>query len=151
MTGAAARRWWALPPAEAAGLLARDADESWAREFLRQFERAVGEEPELERVMAGWAVSAASVARMFGVSRQAVAKWRAAGQVPADRALTLGDLAAATDVLERYVRPERIAAVVRRPAELLGGGTLLALAESGDSAEVRRQVAAMFDLRRVAP
>ena len=100
--------------------------------------------------MAAWDISAASVARIFGVSRQAVAKWRA-GQVPADRAVAVSDLAAATDVLERYVRRDRIPAVVRRPAEMLGGGSLLQLAETGDTAQVRRQVAAMFDLRRVQP
>lgn len=144
-----ARAWLALPPAEAASLLARDAGEQWAREFLRQFEREVSE-PALEQVMTAWGISAASVARIFGVSRQAVAKWRT-GQIPTDRLVPLSDLSAATDVLERYVRRDRIPAVVRRPAEMLGGASLLQLAESGDTAQVRRQVAAMFDLRRVQP
>ena len=48
---------------------------------------------------------------MFGVSRQAIAKWRVHG-VPDDRLVALADLDAATDVLLRYVRPERIPAVV---------------------------------------
>jgi hypothetical protein len=149
MTIVSAKPWHALPPEEAASLLARDAGQEWSREFLRQFQRAVGDDP-LEQLMTVWNISATSVSRIFGVSRQAVAKWRNA-EVPADRAVALADLAAATDVLERYVRRDRIPAVVRRPAELLGGSTLLQLAESGDTAQVRHQVAAMFDLRRVAP
>jgi hypothetical protein len=149
MTTASARDWLALPPAQAASLLARDAGEQWAREFLRQFERQVGEN-QLERLMATWDMSAALVARVFGVSRQAVAKWRSHG-VPADRSVAMADLAAATDVLERYVRRDRIPAVVRRPADMLGGVSLLDLAETGDTASVRRHVAAMFDLRRVQP
>ncbi|MEO6821807.1 MAG: hypothetical protein ABI468_04950, partial [Candidatus Nanopelagicales bacterium] len=71
--------------------------------------------------------------------------------VPADRSVAMADLAAATDVLERYVRRDRIPAVVRRPADMLGGVSLLDLAQTGDTASVRRQVAAMFDLRRVQP
>lgn len=149
MVTTSARAWLALPPAEAASLLARDAGEQWAREFLRQFEREVST-PQLDAIMTAWDISAATVARIFGVSRQAVGKWRS-GQVPAERSVALADLAAATEVLVRYVRRERISAVVRRPAEMLGGSSLLELAESGDTAQVRRQVAAMFDLRRVQP
>lgn len=149
MTAVSAQKWLSLPPAEAASLLARDAGEQWAREFLREFERSVGEN-QLERVMSVWDLSAAALARVFGVSRQAVAKWRSHG-VPVDRAVTMADLGAATDVLERYLRKDRIPAVVRRRAELLGGVSLLELAETGDSAAVRRYVAAMFDLRRVQP
>jgi hypothetical protein len=79
-----------------------------------------------------------------------VAKWRGSG-VPEDRLVALGDLAAATDVLERYVRRDRIPAVVRRPADLLGGHSLLELAEEGRHAEVRRAAHDMVDLRRVQP
>lgn len=149
MTTTAARDWLSLPPEEAAALLTRDAGEQWAREFLRHLERRMGEDP-LERVMRAWDLSAAQLALVFGVSRQAVAKWRVHG-VPVDRAVALADLAAATDVLERYVRRDRIPAVVRRPAKLTGGVSLLELAERGDTDAVRRSVATMFDLRRVQP
>jgi hypothetical protein len=143
----------ALPPERAAGLLARDADSAWAQAFLRQFQRELHEtdaQDDLDRFMSIWGVSAASVARVFAVSRQAIAKWRRDG-VPADRSPGVADLGAATDVLARYLRHDRIPAVVRRPAEMLNGMSLLELAETGDTESVRRQVAAMFDLRRVAP
>ncbi len=143
----------ALSPEKAAGLLARDADSAWAAAFLRQFQRELHETEaanDLERFMDVWGVSASGVARVFAVSRQAIAKWRRDG-VPAERSPGVADLGAATDVLARYVQIGRIPAVVRRPADMLDGMSLLELAETGDTASVRRQVAAMFDLRRVAP
>lgn len=138
-----------LDPAAAAVALSAEADEAWTREFLSELEARVRTQP-LERLMAAWDLSAAAAGRVFGVSRQAVSKWRGSG-VPDDRAVALADLAAATDVLERYVRRDRIPAVVRRPSAVLGGRSLLELAEEGRHAEVRRAVAAMLDLRRVAP
>ena len=125
------------------------ADDAWTHAFLQALESQVRTQP-LERLMTAWDLSAAATGRLFGVSRQAVAKWRGSG-VPEDRAVALADLMAATDVLERYVRRDRIPAVVRRPADLLGGQSLLSLAEAGRFAEVRRGAATMLDLRRVAP
>ncbi len=104
----------------------------------------------LDRLMASWDLSAAGTGRIFGVTRQAVAKWRGSG-VPDERAVALADLAAATDVLERYVRRDRIPAVVRRPAALLGDRSMLELAELGDYAGVRRGATLMVDLRRTQP
>ena len=138
-----------LDPAAAALAVAAEADEAWTLEFLRALESRVRTRP-LDRLMATWDLSAAATGRVFGVSRQAVAKWRGSG-VPDDRAVALADLDAATDVLERYVRRDRIPAVVRRRADLLGGRSLLELAEAGRYADVRRGAAAMLDLRRVAP
>ena len=145
-TIAALRR---LDPADAALAVSTEAGDAWTLEFLRALESRVRTRP-LERLMVSWDLSAAGAGRVFGVSRQAVAKWRGSG-VPDDRAVALADLAAATDVLERYVRRDRIAAVVRRPADVLGGRSLLELAEAGRYDEVRRGAVLMLDLRRVAP
>ena len=138
-----------LDPSDAALAVTRGADDEWTLQFLEALESRVRTQP-LERLMATWDLSAAGAGRVFGVSRQAVSKWRGSG-VPDDRALALADLGAATDVLERYVRRERIPAVVRRKADTLGGRSLLDLAEAGRHAEVRTAVASMLDLRRVAP
>lgn len=138
-----------MSPARAAAVLALDADASWAKEFLRRFEREIGGN-ELDRVMTVWDLSGETVSRIFGVSRQAVQKWRTE-YVPSERAVAVADLAAATEILLRYVRRDRIPAVVRRSAPILGGRSLLDLAEAGETAQVRRQTAAMFDLRRIAP
>jgi hypothetical protein len=58
------------------------------------------------------------------------------------------DLAAATEELERRLRADRIPVVVRRPATLLDGRTLLDMAVSGEHAQVRAAVASMFELPR---
>jgi hypothetical protein len=137
-----------LDPAAAARQVS-EGDEAWTLEFLRALEARVRTSP-LERLMSTWDLSAAATGRVFGVSRQAVAKWRGSG-VPDERAVALADLVAATDVLERYVRRDRIPAVVRRRSVLLGDQSLLELAEAGHHDEVRRGVAQMVDLRRLQP
>jgi hypothetical protein len=101
----------------------------------------------LDRVMERWALSHAHVAAMFGVSRQAVAKWLTVG-VPAERATAVADLAAATDQLERHIKRDRIAAVVRRPAPALDGRSLLELATLGDFGAVLVACREMFEFER---
>ena len=83
--------------------------------------------------------------RMFGVSRQAASRWLEAG-IPPGRVQAVADLAEATDLLSRYVKRERIPAVVRRPSEMLGGRSLYELALESRHQEVRDAVARMFDL-----
>lgn len=141
----------ALPaPHELAELLIAQApDRAWLRALTDDLDREIRKEP-LERLLALWGLSATEAARAFSVSRQALSKWRRSG-IPPDRVPALTDLAEATDLLDRRVKRERIPAVVRRPAETLGGRSLLDLAFEGKHAEVRDAVAAMFDLRRVQP
>ncbi|MGA2036587.1 MAG: hypothetical protein ABSH04_03270 [Acidimicrobiales bacterium] len=138
-----------LPPGEAAARLADAADEGWAKHFLEELDRRVRTDP-VERLGARWRLSNAEIGRMFGVSRQAVSKWVLDG-APADRQGQLLELDAATELLERYVRPERIPAVVRRGAPTSDGSSLLDLAFQGRTAEVLTAVQIMFDLRRVQP
>ncbi len=137
------------PHDAAEALVAEAPDEGWLRALTDDLDRRLRAEP-LERFIALWGLSASDAARAFDVSRQALSKWRRAG-VPADRGPALADLAAATDVLDRRVKRERIAAVVRRPAEGLGGRSLLDLAYAGRHGEVLEAVRSMFDLRRIQP
>jgi predicted transcriptional regulator len=102
----------------------------------------------LRRFLLAWGLSQAEAARIFGVSRQAVAKWLALG-VPAERRRAVADLVAATDILLDHLKVDRVAAVVRRPAERLGGRSLLELASSGDTEAVAAACSAMFDLSAV--
>lgn len=62
-----------------------------------------------------WAMSRAELGGLFGVSRQAVSKWIESA-VPADRVQRVADVEAITDLLCRYLKRDRIAAVVRRQA-----------------------------------
>jgi transcriptional regulator with XRE-family HTH domain len=130
-------------------LMAEAPDLDWLRALTDDLDRRLRTAP-LERFLTLWGLSAAEAARVFGVSRQALSKWRKDG-VPADRAPVLADLAAATDLLDLRVKRERIPAVVRRSAPGLQGHSLYDLACEGRHKDVREAVTAMFDLRRVQP
>jgi hypothetical protein len=129
------------PRAAAARLLA-ERDPEWVLRLVGELDRQLGGR-DLERVMATWQLSRAELGACFGVSRQAVSKWIGEG-VPADRAPQVADLLAMTDLLARYLRRERIPAVVRRPAPNLGGSSLLELVQDGRSAEALRLTRKMF-------
>lgn len=138
-----------LSPAEAAASLATGGGSEWTRQLIDELDRAVRTDP-LDRLVTLWGLSNAATARIFGVSRQAFSKWRKNGP-PVARTAAIADLAAATDLLDRYVKRERIPAVVRRKAERLGNRSLLEIAQRGDTRAVADHVAEMFDLRRVQP
>lgn len=138
-----------LSPADAAASLALRGGSEWTRKLIDELDRTVRTDP-LDRFVTLWDLSNAAAARVFGVSRQAFSKWRKTGP-PAMRSATVADLASATDLLDRYVKRERIPAVVRRPAEQFDGRSLLDIAEQGDTHAVLEHVAAMFDLRRTQP
>lgn len=137
------------PVDRAAQIVAEAPDERWVRDLVDELDRRIRTAP-LERLLTLWSLSASEAARIFGVSRQAFSKWLQSGP-PADRAPDVAAVAAATDLLDRHVKRERIAAVVRRPAAQLGGASLHDLACEGRHDELRRAVEAMFDLRRVQP
>ncbi len=138
-----------LTPEAAAAELADAADAAWTRRLVDVLDRAVRTDP-LERFVELWGLSGAAAARVFGVSRQAFSKWLSTGP-PATRAAAVAALAAATDLLDRYVKRDRIPAVVRREAPLLGGASLLDLAAEGRTDELLAAVSNMFDLRTVQP
>lgn len=137
------------PHVVAERLVAEAPDTDWLRALTDDLDRRLRTAP-LERLLTLWGLSASEAARAFGVTRQALSKWRQSG-VPPDRTPALMDLAAATDLLDRKVKRERIPAVVRRPAGMLEGRTLLDLTFEGRHAEVHEAVTAMFDLGRVQP
>jgi hypothetical protein len=103
---------------------------------------------QLRRFLGVWGLSASEAARLFGISRQALSKWFVHG-VPGDRLEAIGDLAAATDLLVRYLKLDRIPAAVRRPAAQLHDRSLLDLVAAGDSHAVVEACRAMFDFAAV--
>lgn len=136
-------------PEEVAHELASSADLRWLRELVDALDREVRTEP-LERLTKLWGLSNAAAARLFGVSRQAFSKWLVNGP-PADRAEDVSRVAAITDLLDRYVKRERIPAVVRRSAPVLEDRSIIEMIEAGEYGEAAQRVRAMFDLRRVQP
>ncbi len=102
---------------------------------------------ELARTIEVWHLSQAKAAASFRVSRQAFSKWLQRG-VPADHAVAVADLKAATDLLERYIKRDRIPAVVRRPIPALDGVSLLELLGQGDTGRLLSACRDMFDFER---
>jgi hypothetical protein len=135
------------PRAVAADILAAHRDDrAWLDAFAEAFdERRNGDA--LARVLAVWGLSRTNAGEAFGVTRQAVSKWLAAG-APSDRAVAIADLAAATDILVRHLARDRIPAVVRRPAPNLGGRSLLDVLAGDGSREVLEACEAMFAFER---
>ncbi len=127
----------------AAGSERRD----WLDAFATELDQRVARS-QLGRVLAVWQLSQAQAGELFGVSRQAVSKWLRSG-VPAGRISAVADLAAATDLLARYLQRDRIPAVVRRPADALGGRSLVDLVAEGRTDEVLTACRTMFDVQRV--
>ena len=78
------------------------------------------------------------------MTRQALSKWLSQG-VPAERADVIADLAAATDLLVRYLKRDRIPAVVRRAIPARQGVSLVDLIRDGQTREVLRTCQEMFD------
>jgi hypothetical protein len=139
----------AVDPRQMARELVDSADADWLRALVDALDREVRTEP-LVRLSVLWDLSNAAAARIFGVSRQAYAKWLDKGP-PADRT---GDVAAVdtiTQLLDRYVKRERIPAVVRRPSPRFGDRSLIECLEAGDYEETAALSAELFDLRRIQP
>ena len=97
------------------------------------------------RTIEVWGLSQAEAARLLGVSRQTIGKWLRQG-IPPERAGEISNLAAATDLLLRYLKRARIPAVVRRPIRALGGTSLTDLLGRGDTQTLLSACQAMFRL-----
>ena len=135
------------PERAAVALVAADAD--GAARLAQFLERHLSAEP-LDRFERVWQLSSSQAAAVFGVSRQAYAKWRSGG-TPADRRVDVQLADQATATLLAHVKVDRIPVVVRRPSAALGGRSLLDVARANDLQAVRDEVASLFDLRRVQP
>lgn len=131
-----------LAPGKAAQVLIQTADQEWLSEFSWSLDRYRAHD-DLDRILAVWSLSQSDAARLFQVTRQAIAKWRAHG-VPQRQIAAVAELAAATDLLIRHLKRERIPAVVRRPSARLEGQSLLDLVATGRTREVLVACREMF-------
>ncbi len=103
-----------------------------------------GRGSELARLMAGWQLSVSDVARLFGVTRQAVQQWLEDG-VPAARQPKLLQILRIGDLLERNLQPSRIPAVVRSDAAAFGGLSMLESIAGDRHDELLESVERSFD------
>ena len=122
-------------------------DGGWLDAFIASLNRRRAVDA-LTRTTETWGLSQAEAARLFGVSRQAIGKWRRRG-VPPDRASAVADLAAATDLLVHHLKRDRIPAVVRRPIPALGGVSLVELLRRSDTGAVLAACRDMFRFDQV--
>jgi hypothetical protein len=138
-----------LKPKHAAETLfaAHKDERAWLDSFAEYLDRKRAGHA-LSRTHEVWGLGQADSARLFGVSRQAVGKWLEQG-VPVDRAEAVADLAAATDLLVRYLKRDRIPAVVRRPIAALDGVSLLDLFAQGRTRELLAACRDMFAFETV--
>ncbi len=116
-------------PRDAAAMLLAEHGDQWVVELTDELERRLSGH-QLERIMRRWQLSRTELGELFGVSRQAATKWLEGG-VPADRVEQVADVQAITDLLEHHIERNRIAAVVRRRADGLGGTSLIELVSAG--------------------
>ena len=133
-----------LAPEEAAEqiLAAHGHESAWLDAFAESLDRRRASRS-FARTIEVWGLSQAEAARLLGVSRQAIGKWLHQG-IPPDRARAISDLAAATDLLVRYLKRDRIPAVVRRPIRVLDGASLMDLLARGDTQGLLSACRAMF-------
>lgn len=68
---------------------------------------------------------------------------------PADPLQDGDELASATALLRRKIKPDRLDAVVRRHAPILNGRSLMEIAAAGEFRLLRESVAYMFSLDRL--
>ena len=122
-----------LAPEEAAEQIfaAHGHEVAWLDAFAECLDRRRARQS-FARTLEVWGLSQAESARLFGVSRQALAKWLQHG-IPAERARAISDLAAATDLLVHYLKRDRVPAVVRRPINALEEASLMDLLARGDT------------------
>lgn len=104
----------------------------------------------LQRTVRLWDISATQLGVMFDISRQAASKWLSEGP-PASRRDQVALLGQSTDLLDQWVKRERIPAVVRRPVDALVGRTRLDAALAGEFETLRNELYDTFDLTRIAP
>lgn len=97
----------------------------------------------LERIRTALELSETELGSLFGVSRQAVAQWREKG-IPANRADALAHVLQTVDLLDRKIAAGRLPLIARRPADRLGGKSILQSLAS-DPAGTHAVFAAAFD------
>jgi hypothetical protein len=122
-------------------------DDLTARRFVRRVRFHLNhpdDEHPLRRLMDAFGLSKTELGALFGVRRQAVDQWLERG-VPAERQEKVQTLVAIADLLERKLKPGRLAGVARRPADAYGGKTMLELIVADRHRELLQLVRDSFD------
>jgi len=116
----------------------------YERFALAVLQELSGSGSDLARLMAGWQLSVSDVARLFGVTRQAVQQWLDDG-VPGARQPKALQILRIADLLERNLERPRIPAVVRSDAGAYGGRSMLEMIAEDRHDELLESVERSFD------
>jgi hypothetical protein len=136
-----------LAPADTSVAEVVEVDDLTARRFLRLVRFHLNhpdEEHPLRRLMDAFELSKTEVGSLFGVRRQAVDQWLERG-MPSERQDKVQTLMAIADLLERKLKPGRLAGVARRPADAYGGKTMLEMIAEDRHRELLELVRESFD------
>lgn len=98
----------------------------------------------LDRAQEVLQLTTSDLARLYGVSRQAVDQWHARG-IPAAHQQKAAAVAAVADLLSHRLKPERIPGIARRPAGAYGGRTMLEMIAENRHLELLDEVRRSFD------
>jgi len=108
------------------------------------------EQPAMARRIADtFALSVDELGAVFGGAAQDATRWLASG-FPADRVGKAIIILEIANLLTRYLRPDRIGVVVRKPAAAYGGHTMLEMIEAGEHNVVLDGVRASFNFSSTA-
>jgi hypothetical protein len=122
-----------------------DVDDAQLRSFIDGVRRELSEPAgPLETIAETFGLNDTELARLFGVSRQAVTQWRA-GKIPANRLAKVTTVASVADLLARKLKRDRVPGVARRPADAYGGLTMLDMISADRQDELLHLVRASFD------
>lgn len=122
-----------------------DVDAAHVQSFIDGVRRELSEPAgPLETVAETFGLNDTEMARLFGVSRQAITQWRA-GRIPPGRIAKVTTVASLADLLARKLKRERIPGVARRAADAYGGSTMLEMIAADRQDELLATVRASFD------
>lgn len=99
----------------------------------------------LERIKTGLGLRISELARVLGVTREAIRQWNAGGGISEDRWGEIDRLSDIVFQLQRYFRPETLPGQVRRKIPAIGGMTALQLIEAGRESELLRRYSRFFE------
>jgi hypothetical protein len=122
-------------------------DDLAARRFLRRVRFLLNhpeDEHPLQCIMHALGLSKTELGSLFGVRRQAVDQWLERG-IPAERQDKVQTLLAICELLERKLKPGRLAGAARRPADAYAGKTMLDLIREDRHRELLGLVRDSFD------
>lgn len=104
----------------------------------------MGENKDIDLIQDTFGLTNTEFARLFGINRQALDYWRSHG-VPGNRIEKVATVAALAELLQHHLKPQRIAAVVRRHTKEQEGENMLELITKDEHRKLLEDTRQLFD------